>query len=161
RFAPALIVGGDSSSVVWSTTVGARLSGSTPQNDLLGNELYGGLGAGLKAGALTVGPELWGSSVIGKQSNAFSSKTSSLEVLFGLHDRSGVMVGGGAGAAALLAGVGAPNYRLVASIAYAPENEKAPAKAENEPAPPAPQVAAETPPTPPPPPPPPPPPEKS
>jgi outer membrane protein OmpA-like peptidoglycan-associated protein len=163
RFAPALIVGGDSSSLVWSTTVGARLSGSTPQNDLLGNELYAGLGAGLKTGALTVGPELWGSSVIGKQSNALSSKTSSLEALLGLHYRTGVIVWGGAGAAALVAGVGAPNYRLLASIAYAPESEKAPAKAEMEPAPPPPAVAAapETPPPAPPPPLPPPPPEKS
>ena len=136
RFAPALIVGGDSSSLVWSTTFGARLAASTPQNDLLGNEIYGGLGAGLKAGALTVGPELWGSTVAGTSGAALaSSKTSSLEALLGLHYRTGMIVWGGAGAAALLAGVGAPNYRLLASIAIVPETEKTPEKTPAKPRP--------------------------
>jgi hypothetical protein len=124
RFAPALIVGGDSSSVVWSTTAGARLQGSTPAGDLLGNEIFAGLGAALKAGAITVGPELWGSTATGKDSNALSAKTTSLEALLGVHARAGAFLFGAAAAGALATGVGAPNYRLIASAAYAPETAR-------------------------------------
>ena len=66
---------------------------------------------------LLVGPELWGTTGIGKNS-FLKYETTPIELLFGGHFFLGpIRVGAGAGSG-LTRGLGAPDYRIVASLAY-------------------------------------------
>lgn len=75
-------------------------------------------GALLAGGRFTVGPELYGSTVLGKE--AFMTRTSPLEVVLGGHGELGHGVRGGLGVGkGLVAGFGSPAVRVLASLEWA------------------------------------------
>lgn len=83
----------------------------------LGGEGNAVLAAGYHRGALVVGPELYGSTVL---ETAFDRRSTPLEVLGGAHLKLGdFQVGAGLGTA-LVTGLGAPGFRGVVSFEWAP-----------------------------------------
>jgi len=75
------------------------------------------LGVGYSYGPLVTGPELYGSTIL---KDAFQRRTTPVEVLYGAHVSIGdIRVGGGLGTA-LVTGLGAPGFRGVLSIEWAP-----------------------------------------
>jgi OOP family OmpA-OmpF porin len=83
----------------------------------LGGEGTGVLAAGYHRGALVIGPELYGSTVL---KTAFDRRSTPLEVLAGAHLRFGdVQVGAGLGTA-VVTGLGAPGFRGVLSFDWTP-----------------------------------------
>ncbi len=89
----------------------------------LGSELAFGAAAGVKVleDRLTVGPELYGSTVLGGNDGAFARRNTPTELLLGGHLRFAedfvVGIGGGSG---LTRGLGSPEVRGVVSLEWAP-----------------------------------------
>jgi hypothetical protein len=83
----------------------------------LGSEANAVLAAGYHRGALVIGPELHGSTIL---KSAFERRSTPIEVLGGLHANLGdVRVGAGLGGA-IVAGLGAARFRGVLSIEWTP-----------------------------------------
>ena len=83
----------------------------------LGGEGTGVLAVGYHRGALVVGPELHGSTVL---KTAFDRRSTPLEVLAGAHVKVGdVQLGAGLGTA-VVTGLGAPGFRGVLSLEWVP-----------------------------------------
>ncbi|HKQ69601.1 MAG TPA: OmpA family protein [Polyangiaceae bacterium] len=159
RFAPALIVGGSYPSLVYSVALGThrQKDADASAGNLLGSDLFASAGVALREGALSVGPEFFGSTTSTSATSAFSRSSTNLEGLLGAKYRFGAFVAGAAGGAGLASGVGTPNYRIIASFAFAPEMT-APAESTLSPVE---ALPPPLPPAPPPPPPPPPPPHEA
>jgi OmpA-OmpF porin, OOP family len=106
-----------------SAGVDIRPLGGTFAGSGLGSELVFGAAAGVKGARdrLVVGPELYGSTVVGTSEGAFARANTPLEVLLGAHYlvatdwRIGAGVGPG-----ITQGLGAPEVRTVATIEWAP-----------------------------------------
>jgi len=89
----------------------------------LGGEGTGSLAVGYRRGALVIGPELYGSTIL---KTAFDRRSTPLEVLGGAHVKLGeVSLGAGVGTA-LVTGLGAPGFRGVLSIEWAPSRDVVP-----------------------------------
>lgn len=127
RLSPRLMIAGDLAAFAYSLRAGF---GYRPQDDGFGpvptgSELSFVATAGVRVadGALLLGPELWGSTVVSSADAAFARDTTPFELLFGAHFfvsgfRGGVGVGPG-----LTRGIGAPEVRFVATLAFVPEAE--------------------------------------
>lgn len=81
------------------------------------------VGLALAGGRVTVGPELYGSTVLGDE--AFKTRTSPLEAVLGAHGEiaHGLRAGIGAGKG-IVAGFGSPEVRLLASLEWAMPYQK-------------------------------------
>jgi OOP family OmpA-OmpF porin len=129
RIAPQLLAAGD----LGILTYGARLALVYRAHDPafagseLGSELVGAIGAGLKTtdGRFVIGPELFASSVFSGTDTFFKTQSTPVEGLFGLHYdvTRDVRVGAGAGTG-LTRGFGAPQFRGLLNLEYAPAYEK-------------------------------------
>jgi outer membrane protein OmpA-like peptidoglycan-associated protein len=138
RYAPALVVGASTARLVWSAAVSGRFQDG--QDGLFGSEMLLGAGAAMRFGRLQVGPEIFGSTVVSGEDQAFSAKSTNLEWLLGARLRVASFVLGAGGGSGLTRGIGTPRFRLLANVAFAFEAaSRAPAP---EPAAPAPEPAA-------------------
>lgn len=110
RFGPVLVAGRVGYTYRSDETLGfSRVSPGSEANLVLG--------VGYSYGSLVTGPELYGSTIL---KDAFQRRTTPVEVLYGAHVSIGdIRVGGGLGTA-LVTGLGAPGFRGVLSIEWAP-----------------------------------------
>ena len=122
RLNPRILIAGDIGPFVYS----GRLSFNyRPYDDGFGVESTGSevafvatAGFRVMDRKLTFGPELWGSTVVSEGDAAFNQAETPFELLFGAHFREGpIQIGVGAGPG-LNRGMGAPEFRLVGSLAY-------------------------------------------
>ena len=129
RIAPQLLAAGD----LGILTYGARLALVYRAHDPafagseLGSELQGAAGVGLKTldGRFVIGPEVFASSVFTGTDTFFSTLSTPVEGLIGLHYdvTRDVRVGAGAGTG-LTRGFGAPEFRGLFNLEWAPAYEK-------------------------------------
>lgn len=129
RVAPQLLAAGD----LGILTYGARLALVYRARDEafggteLGSEMVGAIGAGLKTadGRFVIGPEVFASSVFTGTDTFFKTRSTPVEGLLGLHYdvTPDVRVGAGAGTG-LTRGYGAPLFRGLLSLEWAPAYEK-------------------------------------
>jgi hypothetical protein len=89
----------------------------------LGGEGNGSLAVGYHYGGLVIGPELYGSTVL---KTAFDRRSTPLEVLGGAHAQVGAFTFGAGIGTAIVTGLGAPGFRGVLSIEWAPAHDVAP-----------------------------------
>jgi len=135
---PRALVAGQLDWFVYATQLALRVG---PQrngwlNDTTGQAIQFAASAGVRPiPALTIGPELWGSSEVGR--SHFLSRTSTpLEVLLGSHYQPGdVSFGAGVGMG-LGHGYGTPQVRAVLSVAWTPAPPAPPEPALPQPPPP-------------------------
>ena len=134
RFLPSLIFGGLLGDLVlWTTNVGVMLRkandlANTPSGSgavrvsPVDNELVFGASLGILAAKkeIFVGPEIYGTTTVGGGASAFGKRTTSAEVLMGVKWRPSPLVIGVAGGPGINSGLGTPDYRIVATIGYAP-----------------------------------------
>ena len=122
RVVPRLMLAGDVGVFAYSLRASFNIR---PQNEgfgdvATGNELGFVATAGVRVagGALLLGPELWGSTVL---DDAFTTETTPFELTFGAHLKiGGFMLGAGAGPG-LTRGLGAPAVRVLGTIGYVPD----------------------------------------
>ncbi|MFZ5889530.1 MAG: OmpA family protein [Myxococcota bacterium] len=119
---PRVMVAGQLSSFVYAAQVGLRAGEQRLGwlNETTGEALMIAASVGLRPlPELTIGPELWSSSEIGK--NRFLARTATpVEVLMGSHFQAGELnLGAGIGCG-LGRGYGSPEVRAVVSLAWAP-----------------------------------------
>ncbi|WP_231511358.1 OmpA family protein [Chondromyces apiculatus] len=127
RGMPMIIAGGRFTSVVWSANVGTDIRpGQTFAGVQQGISLIGGAGIGFlldDAKRFQLGPEVTVSTVL--QGEGPSKRNTNLEALLGARYRFGGLIEAGLGVGpGLTSGIGTPDVRAVASIAFAPEVQK-------------------------------------
>jgi OOP family OmpA-OmpF porin len=123
RFAPSIVVAHETSSLVWSATVGRRFE-SAAAPGLLGSEVMFGAGLAPRFGAFQIGPEVFGTTVADGGTTAFSRRTTSLEALLAARYRVGpVTLTAGAGPG-LSAGIGTPEFRVIGGVALTPRGSE-------------------------------------
>ena len=125
RLAPRLLVAGEAGAFVYAAQAGFLYRA----NDLAfagaakGNEMLVTAAAGLRVAdqRLVLGPELYGSTNVTSSKSFFARRTSPFEVLFGAHYlvTPDVRIGAGFGPG-LTRGIGAPEFRGLLSLEYAP-----------------------------------------
>ncbi len=132
RIVPRVVAAGDVAGLTYSGRLGLNVR---TQNDNFADEpfgselLFGGaIGMRLLNDKLTVGPEIYGSTVVSDSGDGlFARKTTPFEVIAGGHyqvdDQWRVGAGVGPG---LTRGFGAPKVRVLASVEWFPAYEKAP-----------------------------------
>lgn len=128
RIMPRLMLAGEIGPFAYSGRAALAWRG---QDDALGgvpvgSEVFFAATAGFWVAKRKVlfGPELWGSTVI-ENDGAFKKPTTPFELILGIHFRPKDWrfgIGGGPG---LTRGLGAPNYRLLATAEWAPEAKPA------------------------------------
>ncbi len=117
---------GRAGSFRWSATLGAHLRQNTTSvlDTTVGNDLFLSAGLGYVAldNRLTIGPELWASTVL---DNAFEGKHNNLEAILGVNYLiADTMLVGLAAGPGLSRGAGTPEWRGLARIAYAPSEHE-------------------------------------
>lgn len=138
RLRPRLMLAGDLGSLAYAAQTGFnyRAKGDNLGADAFGSEMTFSAALGVRAldKKLIIGPEVFGSTVISDGGDgAFKKRTTPLEVVFGGKYRVtpdwrvGAAVGPG-----LTRGVGAPAVRVLASIEWFPEVEKAAAPSDRD-----------------------------
>lgn len=128
RITPRLLIAGDIAVLAYSLRAGVAYRA---QDDGIagvptGTEATFGASLGLRFGGLLLGPELYGTTVISDGDAAFKKATTPFELIFGVHYKLTDWIfslGGGPG---LTRGLGAPTFRLLASIEWAPGYEEKP-----------------------------------
>lgn len=126
RVTPRLLIAGDLAVIAYALRAGVAYRA---QDDGLagvatGSELTFGASLGVRFGGLLIGPELYGSTVISDGDAVFGRETTPIELLGGAHYKAGDFnLGLGAGPG-LTQGLGAPQVRVVGTIAWAPAYEK-------------------------------------
>jgi OmpA-OmpF porin, OOP family len=138
RFAMRGLVAGEVGRFVYGGKLSFefRPEGSGYAGNVLGNQVYGAAAAGLRFGAVVVGPEVFSSTVVSQGAAAFDKTTTPVELLLGGHGQLGdVKLGAGVGKG-LTHGLGAPAYRVLASVEWAPVPNEALPPAPPPPAPP-------------------------
>jgi hypothetical protein len=128
RFHPRAIAAGEFGPLAYSAHAGieyrpfdAPFAGSS-----LGSQIVFGAAGGVKALAkrLVLGPEVYGSTVVGGDEGPFKTRNSPFEALFGAHYTFfGEWRAGAAAGPGLSRGYGTPAFRLVASIEWTPPYE--------------------------------------
>jgi OmpA-OmpF porin, OOP family len=126
QLAPRLAVAGDIGIFTYSakTAINIRFQGEDFAGQPRGSEWTFGGSAGLRLvdKKLTVGPELWSSTVLSDNGDGFFEKSGTpIEGIFGAHYQfdMGLRIGAGAGAG-LSQGLGAPKVRTLLSIEWSP-----------------------------------------
>lgn len=130
RVLPQLLFAGEVAAFVYS----ARAAFQYRPHDAafagvpMGNEVALSAAAGLRLadGRLVIGPELFGTTTVQQADAAFDRKTTPFELILGGHYQagSGIRLGLGAGPG-LTRGLGAPTFRGLASLEWAPEYKEA------------------------------------
>lgn len=124
RIQPRLMIAGDLGPIAYSARVGYDYrphdAGLGPIST--GSELSFVTTLGLRAvdGKLLIGPEFWGTTVVSDADAIFKDRSTPLELLLGLHYKSGDWnfgIGGGPG---LSRGLGSPAVRVVSSLTFIP-----------------------------------------
>ncbi len=125
RVSPHLLFAGDFGSIVYAARVGAMMrdpKSSTFGGSAIGHELVyaAAIGASLVDDRLTVGPEIFGSTVM--TGDTFKTRSTPLEGILGAHYQfaNGLRLGAGGGAG-LTRGYGAPLFRVLATLEWSPE----------------------------------------
>ena len=88
---------------------------------LLGSDINFGAAVLAKVADLHVGPELFGTTTASGSVDAFSRRSTSVELLLGGKYHTGGFVFGAAAGPGLTRGAGTPSYRVLASVGYATE----------------------------------------
>ncbi|HLV20042.1 MAG TPA: OmpA family protein [Polyangiaceae bacterium] len=125
RGVPALVLSGETDNLAYAVNAGVTVRGERQLlNSELGSELtFGGaIGLLLADRKLQIGPELYGATTL---DDPFSRGTTQLEAIAGARYRAGPIVFGAGAGPGFTDGVGSPALRAVASVAFAPEVEKA------------------------------------
>jgi OOP family OmpA-OmpF porin len=136
RGVPHLALAGDVGPIAYAAKLGIELrpDAGSSYGSATGSDAQFAVSAGVRAvqHRLLVGPELFGSSVVGHSGSFFSKPATPVEAILGAHYAfvpSGVKAGVGAGGG-LTRGYGAPEVRVVASLEWAPGIEAPPPKVE-------------------------------
>src|SRR5450432_3873605 len=125
RLAPRLLVAGEVGAFVYAAQAGFlyRANDSGFDGAATGSEVFVTAAAGLRVAdeRLVLGPELYGSTNVTSGDAFFAQRTSPFEVLFGAHYMAtrDVRIGAGFGPG-LTRGIGAPEFRGLVSLEYAP-----------------------------------------
>jgi outer membrane protein OmpA-like peptidoglycan-associated protein len=140
RLTPRLLIAGDIAVLAYSLRGGVAYRA---QDDGIGNvptgtEFTFGASLGLRLGRLLIGPELYGTTVISDGDSAFKKATTPLELLFGVHYKLTNWIFGLGAGPGITQGLGAPAFRVIGSIEWAPgyEEELPPSVMEDPPPPP-------------------------
>ena len=124
RVAPRLMIAGDLAAFAYSLrasfTYRPQDKGLSPVPT--GNEIAFVATAGVRVadGALLLGPELWGSTVVSGGAS-FEREATPFELLFGAHLKLGGFSAGVGAGPGLNRGVGAPEVRVVGTLGYMPD----------------------------------------
>jgi OOP family OmpA-OmpF porin len=125
RVAPRLMMAGELGAFVYAGQVGLlyRANNAGFDGAATGSEVFLTAAAGLRVAdeRLVLGPELYGSTNVTSGDAFFARRTSPFELLFGAHYLAArdVRVGGGFGPG-ITRGLGAPEFRGLFSLEYAP-----------------------------------------
>jgi OOP family OmpA-OmpF porin len=132
RVAPRLMLAGELGAFVYAARAGLeyRANDSGFAGAAAGSDAFVTAAAGLRLvdERLVLGPELYGSTNVTRSDSLFARRTSPFEVLFGAHYLvDSLRLGAGFGPG-LTRGIGAPEFRGLFSLEYAPplEHERAP-----------------------------------
>jgi len=128
RLTPRLLIAGDIAVIAYALRVGLayRAQDDGIANVPTGSELAFGASLGVRIGGLLIGPELYGTTVISDGDAAFKKATTPFELIFGVHYKlTDWLFGLGAGPG-LTQGLGAPEFRLLATVQWAPGIEEEP-----------------------------------
>ena len=140
RLTPRLLIAGDIAVLAYSLRSGVayRAQDDGIANVPTGTEFTFGASLGLRFGGLLLGPELYGTTVISDGDAAFKKATTPLELLFGIHYKLTNWIFGLGVGPGLTQGLGAPAFRVLGSIEWAPgyEEEAPPPVMEDPPPPP-------------------------
>jgi OOP family OmpA-OmpF porin len=125
RVMPRLMIAGDIATFAYSVRAGFNYRpqdegfGSTPT----GSEMAFVVTAGVRLadGAVLLGPELWGSTIVSDGDAAFKKDTTPFELVFGAHLKLGGFSAGLGAGPGLTQGMGAPAVRVLATIGYVPD----------------------------------------
>jgi outer membrane protein OmpA-like peptidoglycan-associated protein len=126
RLAPRLMVAGEVGAFVYAGQLGFlyRANNAGFDGAATGSEAFVTAAAGLRVAdqRLVLGPELYGSTNVTSSDAFFARRTSPFEVLFGAHYMAtrDVRIGAGIGPG-LTRGLGAPEFRGLLSLEYAPD----------------------------------------
>ncbi|MEP7049551.1 MAG: OmpA family protein [Pseudomonadota bacterium] len=129
RVAPRLMLAGELGAFVYAARVGLSYRANDAGFDgaATGSEVFVTGAAGLRVadGRLVLGPELYGSTNVTRADSFFARRTSPFELLVGAHymPTSGLRIGAGFGPG-LTRGLGAPKFRGLLSLEWAPPIEK-------------------------------------
>lgn len=125
RVNPRLMIAGDIAAFAYSVRVGFSYR---PQDEGFGPVPTGSemafvatAGVRVAGGALLLGPELWGSTVVSSSDAAFARDTTPFELVFGAHLQLGGWSAGIGAGPGLTQGLGAPAVRVLATLAYVPD----------------------------------------
>jgi OmpA-OmpF porin, OOP family len=123
RVGPQVLAAGELGAFVYAASIGVVYRGNSSgfAGHPTGSELAFGAAAGVRAlkKKLVVGPEIWGTTVLGG-GDVFGTRTTPLALLGGAHYTVGdVRLGVGAGPG-LSRAAGTPVFRALASVEYAP-----------------------------------------
>lgn len=128
RGMPALVVNGEIGAFVYAANLGILVRPSATYGaTVIDDQLAFGAAAGvlLAERKLLLGPELYGTTAVAGK-DTFGRGNTNLEALLGAHLRIGPMVLGAGAGPGITKGIGTPAARVVASVAFAPEEKKAP-----------------------------------
>jgi OOP family OmpA-OmpF porin len=124
RVQPRLLVAGTLGAFAYAAKLGFeyRPAEGTFAHTGLGSTALFSAAAGVRLmhGALIVGPEAFGTTVVSSTEGPFQPRNTPLEVLLGAHYTANVVRVGLAGGPGLTHGYGAPAFRAIASIEWAP-----------------------------------------
>jgi outer membrane protein OmpA-like peptidoglycan-associated protein len=129
RVAPRLMLAGELGPFMYAARAGFsyRANDSGFAGAATGSEVFVTGAAGLRVadGRLVIGPELYGSTNVTSGDSFFARRTSPFEVLFGAHYMpvDGLRIGAGIGPG-LTRGIGAPQFRGLLALEWAPPVEK-------------------------------------
>ena len=131
RVLPRVLLGGDIGNLVYAAKLGvlyrandAGFNGATQGTEAV---VAAAIGYRSNDGKLVLGPELFGSTVVTSGSAFFSRRETPFELIFGAHYKvtDDVRLGAGFGPG-LTRGFGAPQFRGLLSLEWAPEPKKEP-----------------------------------
>ncbi|MEO8901604.1 MAG: OmpA family protein [Polyangiaceae bacterium] len=129
RIAPRLMLAGELGAFVYAARAGVqyRANDSGFDGAATGSEVFVTGAAGLRIAdeRLVIGPELYGSTNVTRGKSFFARRTSPFELLFGAHYMpvDGLRIGLGIGPG-LTRGLGAPQFRGLLALEWAPPIEK-------------------------------------
>jgi OOP family OmpA-OmpF porin len=131
RVLPRLLLAGDIGNLAYAVKLGLlyRANDDGFNGAPTGTEVVAAAAVGYRNdnGRLVIGPELFGSSVVTKSSAVFARRETPFELLFGAHYKptGDLRIGAGIGPG-LTRGFGAPQFRGLLSLEWAPEPPKPP-----------------------------------
>ena len=121
RLSPQLLAGGALGAFEWAARLAVvyRARDDAYAGSPLGSELFAAAGAGVHAGGLRIGPEVFASTVVARSNAFLERRTTPADWIFGVHyDVTATLrIGAGMGTG-LTRGYGSPAFRGLASIEW-------------------------------------------